>query len=241
MEKSSKRRMSVKPTLESSQKLEKPKRRQSQMVKTKPNANDFPQTNPNYENQVQVQMMPPAAQIYPMPGQPIYYQPQYGQPMMMNGYSTNPMNTINNYQGMGNIQPMQANPYIQNQNTPVPYVPLRFGFEASKIVCPYCNQSCQTKIEESFNFCTCCTYIFIIILIPILIVLAAYSGCGNATCSNTCSNADCCDCNSSCCVCGPCKCDCCKDYNHYCSNCGKRVGGRDSFVELCPCFSCFSC
>lgn len=246
MEPNSKRRMSVKPTVDplDKPKQEKPKRRQSHFVKSNNNLNDLPQTVANLENQGQIQMMPPAPQIYAVPGQQMYYQQPYGQPVMMNEYPLQQTNSMNQMQGMQPMQPMQGNQYTVNQITPaMSYVPLKFGFESSKIVCPYCNQHSKTRIEQSFNICTCCTYIFIILLIPILIILAAYAGCGASTCSSGCSSADC-DCNCNCCICGTgssSACNCCIDYNHYCSNCGKRIGGRDSCQELCPCFSCCIC
>ena len=29
-------------------------------------------------------------------------------------------------------------------------------------------------------------------------------------------------------------CRCCSDVEHYCSNCGKLIGDRDSLKEICP-------
>ena len=136
----------------------------------------------------------------------------YGQPVMMNGG-------------------LPSNQYIINQINPVPVTPLKFGVIAMTTVCPFCQVSAPTKIEESFNFCTCFCYFFIILLIPILLILAAYSGCHNVHCNNECT----CDCE--CCACAACACKCCIDVNHYCTNCGKLLGTRDSCTELCPCFS----
>ena len=136
----------------------------------------------------------------------------YGQPVMMNGG-------------------LPSNQYIVNQINPVAVTPLKFGVIAMTTVCPFCQVSAPTKIEESFNFCTCFCYFFIILLIPILLILAAYSGCHNVHCNNGCT----CDCE--CCACAACACKCCIDVNHYCTNCGKLLGTRDSCTELCPCFS----
>ena len=137
----------------------------------------------------------------------------YGQPVMMNG-----------------VYP--ANPYIMNQINPVPITPLSFGTLSRESLCPFCQTNAPSKIEESFNCCTCLTYFFIIILIPILLILAAYSGCNNVNCNNGSCNCDC-----DCCSCHRCNCKCCFDVNHYCSNCGKLLGTRDSCHELCPCCS----
>lgn len=231
MENNTKKRMSVKPTLEPTIAAEKPKgRRESKAIHQKP-VFDYPSNDaPNTDQQMPVPIAPFQPQLYPVPGQPMYYQQPYGQPIMNNGTPGNPV---------------QPNPYINNQvSPPLPsYVPLRFGFEAAKIVCPYCHQSSKTRIETSFNCCTCFTYIFLIILIPILIALALYSGCGAGCSAGWASSTDCdCNCNccdGTCCVCAKTSCRCCTDYHHYCVNCGKRIGTRDSCLELCPCFSCF--
>ena len=146
---------------------------------------------------------------------PIYQQQMmtpYGQPIMMNGG-------------------LPSNQYIVNQINPIPVTPLKFGLVAMTTVCPFCQVSAPTKIEESFNCCTCFCYAFIILLIPILLILAAYSGCHNVHCNNGC------DCSCECCACAACGCKCCIDVNHYCTNCGKLLGTRDSCTELCPCFS----
>lgn len=211
-EKSEKRRFSMKPKIETN---DKPKeRRKSQMLKT-PKKFDDQQPNIMNPNMIAEQGMQAPVPVL----QQQYYamQPGYGVPVMVNG------------------MPGQAYPpYLANQTTPLSYAPLKFGFGPAQIVCPYCQVAGPTKIDESFNFCTCFIYIFIIMLIPILIVLAAYSGCTNVHCNNGC------DCDCTCCYCGTCDCKCCIDTNHYCSNCGKRIGTRDSCQELCPCFtSCY--
>ena len=168
-----------------------------------------------YENEV------PNSKVMMQQQVPIYQNNQYfaqqqmipyGQPVMMNGG-------------------FPSNQYIVNQINPVPVTPLKFGVIAMTTVCPFCQVSAPTKIEESFNCCTCFCYFFIILLIPILLILSAYSGCHNVNCNNGCT----CDCT--CCVCGACACKCCIDVNHYCANCGKLLGTRDSCTELCPCFS----
>ena len=152
---------------------------------------------------------------------PIYQQQMmtpYGQPIMMNGG-------------------LPSNQYIVNQINPIPVTPLKFGLVAMTTVCPFCQVSAPTKIEESFNCCTCFCYFFIILLIPILLILAAYSGCHNVHCDQGCV----CDCDCCCCRSTGCDCKCCIDVNHYCSNCGKLLGTRDSCQELCPCFSICLC
>ena len=158
-----------------------------------------------------------------------YYgmQPQmvpYGQPMMIGALPG---------------QDISQNQYILNQinpGPPVAFVPLKFGYCPQEIVCPYCQVRGSTKIVESFSCCTLCLYLFIILLVPLLLVLAAMAGCNSTNCNCSGSNCDC-DCNCRCCVYG-CDCKCCIDTKHYCTNCGKLIGTRDSCIELCPCFSC---
>lgn len=217
MEKSEKRRFSMKPKEEPKDKTK--LKRNSKMIKPETPDNEKPAPNVIMEENPQIQGMQgqvPIAQLqnYPMQPQPIY---PYGTPVM-----------INNIQN----QNLTSNAYIANQMAPVQ---LKFGYAPAQIVCPYCQVCCPTKIEESFNCCTCFVYIFIIILIPILILLAAYSGCNNVNCNNGCN----CDCT--CCYCGSCHCNCCIDINHYCSNCGKKIGTRDTCLELCPCLSMCYC
>ena len=48
-------------------------------------------------------------------------------------------------------------------------------------------------------------------------------------------------CDSCCCCClgGGCQYKCCYDVSHYCSNCGEKLGMRDSMHECCPCCQTF--
>ena len=221
-EKSTNRHLRSTPTIESSGKSEKPKNKKLSKVgvpKSKyPDNND--KIPSNISNKQPVPIAPMQPDLYPIPEQPMHYQQPYGQPVS----------------GL----PMQGNVYMINQLTPnKAFVPLKFGYNSLQIICPYCHQSVSTRIEESFNCCTCLTYLFIIILIPILLVLAVYAGCGAASCGNSSCDCNCCD--STCCICGAYACNCCRDYNHYCSNCGQRLGSKDSFHELCPCFSSCIC
>ena len=128
---------------------------------------------------------------------------------------------------------LPTNAYISNQVVP----PGAIGVVniPTSGLCPYCGAHYRTKIQESFNCCTCFAYFMIIILIPILLILAAYSGCNSANCNNGC------DCNCRCCVCGTCECNCCTDYDYYCDHCGQRLHSKNSCVELCPCFQSCAC
>ena len=140
-------------------------------------------------------------------------QPQYpNQPQQMIPYQTPLM--MNNIQGQ-NIP-------IVNQISPVQSVPLEFGFGPAKIRCPYCLVDGSTKTEESFSCCACFACCLNIIIIPLLICAALAGGGGGD-----------CDCN---CNCNCCNGKCCTDVNHYCSNCGKLIGKRDSLKEICPFF-----
>ena len=217
MEKSEKHRFHDKPGLIPVEKAK---------TKLKSKKVQSPQTQENHINNqnIMIQGEVPVIQnqqLYGVPQQQMMM-PPYGQPVMGN-----------NIPG----QYFPPNPYVLNQIPPVSETvkPLKFGYIAKEIVCPYCQSNTLTKVEENFNFCTCFCYIFIILLIPILLVLAAYSGCNNTHCNNGCD----CDCN--CCYCGPCECKCCIDSNHYCANCGKLLGSKDTCMELCPCFSSCTC
>ena len=171
--------------------------------------------NPNSKDMMQQPVPVIQSQQYYI-NQPQQMTMPYGQPVMMSGA-------------------LPSNPYIMNQINPIPVTPLKFGILSRESLCPFCQTNAPTKIEESFNCCTCLTYFFIIILIPILIILAAYSGGSNVRCDGGSCN---CDCN---CSCSRCYCKCCFDVNHYCSNCGKLLGTRDSCHELCPCCSACLC
>jgi hypothetical protein len=212
MEKSEKHRFSSKTKEIPSEKG----KRHSKML-TKPKKVDYENQNPN-SNIMMQQSVPivQGQQFYGM--QPGKMMTPYGLPATMNGG-------------------LPPNEYIMNQINPVPVTPLKFGILAMDTLCPFCQTNAPTKIEESFNCCTCFCYSFIILLIPILLIIAAYAGCSNVHCHHGCA----CDCDCNCCRCndGDCRCDCkcCIDVNHYCSNCGKLLGTRDSCQELCPCFS----
>ena len=219
MEKSEKNRFHSKPKTEPTEKMK--IRNGSKKQKNEPKEKDddltYDQNPQNLQNppSMMIQSAVPImqAQYYGM--QPQQMMP-YPQPILMNGLSE---------------QQLAPNPYILNQIAPVPHTltPLTFGYYAKKVVCPYCQVSNTTKIEESFNCCTFCTYVFISLLIPILLVLLAVAGCNNVDCRGGCD----CDCNCRCCR-GECDCKCCIDTRHYCSNCGKLLGSRDSCFELCP-------
>ena len=225
-----KRRMSVKPVVELNEKENNKnnnnninKRRQSKMIKPQTQENDNFQQNVMIQGTPGIQLMQgaaPSAQLQYYQLSPQMY--QNGVPIMVGAMP-----------GQG----LPPNAYITNQIGPVmPYPSLNYGLDPNVTInkfCPYCGQKYEPRVEESFNCCTCFAYIFLILLIPILLVLAAYSGCQNVNCNNGC------DCN--CCYCGTCQCNCCMDKNFYCSKCGKKMHRKSSCIELCPCFSCFEC
>ena len=145
-------------------------------------------------NQVNISQQP-----YPA-NQPITYQPIYNQTVIVN--------------------PGQQN-LIINQGAPITYAPVEFRYRPVKMVCPYCNNSIKSKVEQRFNFCTC----FIICLCALLIILAGANGNCNGGC-------DCCCC---CCCCqkpreeeeeeeGEKCCYCCNDAIHTCPACGRILG-----------------
>ena len=207
-----KRRYSMKPNVESTGNQK--KRRGSKMLK--------PQTQESLNQQQNIMIQ----------GQVPIYQNQYYpvQPQMMsNGVPI----IINSVPG----QTLPPNTYIVNEfGNPIAYGNVQYGYNPNDInpdICPYCGQKYLAKVEESFNCCTCFVYLIIIIMIPLLLVLAAYSGCQNVHCNNGC------DCNcTGCCYCGGCECNCCIDKDYYCNHCGKKISSKNSCLELCPCFKC---
>ena len=163
--------------------------------------NNIPQTQENENKPKQKLILQDAGPVtYPNPKYKLekpskdFISDKYGQPIR----------TINIQGNVGMV-----NSYIINQVTPDQYTTVKFGFIAMPIICPYCQNSTITRIEESFNCCTCFIYIFIILLIPILLILAISSGCRNMHCNNGC------DCTCGCCVEGSCDCKCCFDTDHY--------------------------
>ena len=121
---------------------------------------------------------------------------------------------------------------INNQISPNKFKTTKFGFVPTTIICPHCHNNTLTVIQESFNCGTCFVFILAIVLIPILIILAAITGCKSTHYNHMC-NCDCC-----CCGTGTCDCRCCFDSYHYCQHCGKEIGRRNSCIEICPCFDC---
>ena len=124
---------------------------------------------------------------------------------------------------------ISGNHYIDNQVNPENFEAMKFGFVPTSMICPYCKNNTVTIIEETFNFGTCFLFVLIILLIPILIIVAAFSGCKSAHYNHTCR------CDYCCCGSGSCDCKCCFDSYHYCQHCGKQIGKRNSCLELCPC------
>ena len=160
-----------------------------------------------------------------MPVTPIQNEPNTPQEVIPYSYPE----MMNNIPG----QALPPNQYISNQMAPQPAEPLKFGFSPMLIICPYCQANINTKTEETFNCFTCGCYSFDILLIPIILLLLGAAGGGE--CKD-------CSCSCDCACCGErCNCKCCFDVNHYCMNCGKLIGTRDSLIELCPCMKNCNC
>ena len=143
--------------------------------------------------------------------QPITYQPLYNQAVIVNP-------------GQPNI--------IINQGGPIIYTPIEFNRRRVKMVCPYCNNSIKTKVEQRFNCCTFCTFFLCIILL----LLALANGNGSSDCNCNCSSRERCCCCCCCCCCyektaeqveeeedEQC-CDCFNDAIHTCPSCGRVLG-----------------
>ena len=142
--------------------------------------------------------------------QPQYQYPNY--PQQMIPYQS--PSVVNNMQ-------IQIVP-ITNQISPVVPPVIKFGISPLQIICPYCNQNVVTKTEEIFNYTSCCLFCFFLILIPVLIVLLAMSGCFDASCCQKDDSKK-----------EECNCKCCYDVKHYCPNCNKIIGIRNSKEEIC--------
>ena len=129
------------------------------------------------------------------------------------------------------VNVLPQNPYVINQVTPDKYSNIKFGYIETPIVCPFCQQNTITRIEESFSCSTFFMYIliFLLIVVPIFIICSMDDRNHNY-------DDNCCRCYS-CPVCFT-DCKCCIDVDHYCSNCGKKIGSKNTFAELCPCCQC---
>ena len=130
------------------------------------------------------------------------------------------------------VNVLPQNSYIINQVIPDKYANMKFGLIETPIVCPFCQQNTITRIEESFSCSTFFMYILIILLVlaPIIFCLSIVEDRNRAHYDDD----YCCYRRYSCPVCFT-DCKCCIDVDHYCSNCGKKIGSRNSFAELCPC------
>ena len=126
---------------------------------------------------------------------------------------------------------------MTNQINPIQVGSLVFGYVPEQIICPYCNKIALTRIEESFNLLACCCCAFKVIFIPCAYIFTG--GCGGGSTECKCQGDECCGCN--CWICNECRRKCCHDVNHYCPNCGKKIGTWDSLKAHCRCFDrcCF--
>ena len=111
---------------------------------------------------------------------------------------------------------IQQNGIIINQTSPI-ILQKKLTIYPEEMNCPYCMSRMTTKVEQSFNCCTCfACFLLITFLFPLAIftVVAGNYTYNNGGCT--------CDCE------GCCECKCCCDATHVCPNCGKVVASYNS-------------
>ena len=164
----------------------------------------------NYQMQPQINMFPQ----------------QYAQPVIISN--------------QGGINPQ--NPYVNNQNciNNINNVNIiTFGREPDIYLCPNCQMNVPTNIATKCNCCSFLIFALMMIIFPIFVIYVVcidieYCKCGfECACAVSsegvpCPYPKCCSCPDR-----HSACDCC-DVEHYCSNCGKLIGTRDSCKEICP-------
>ena len=141
-------------------------------------------------------------------------------------------------------------PYVNNinniNNQPVNNI-IRFRAVPQEFICPYCHKFMRTNLNNSCNCGSCLVYCFILVF-PITLIF--YMLCINITdceCVFECrTTSDGCGCFPTCCRCPERdnldKCQCCCDVEHYCPYCGKLIGTRNAWGDICPpCCCCCSC
>lgn len=129
---------------------------------------------------------------------------------------------------------------------------IRFSSKSQEIICPYCHKNVRTTIEEEFNCISCIIYSLSFIFPPLFLYFMVCTNIEVCKCQFSCEKTSCHICYSkcgcfyylSCCSCpqsddnGQC---CFCDIEHYCPNCGKLIGRRDSFHICPPCCNCCCC
>ena len=154
----------------------------------------------------------PGIQQYPQQqfiiNQPIIYQQQYGQPVII--------------QQNGIIDPNQPNIIVNNQVLPM-VTPIKWTINPRLVICPFCQKNIKTRVEKEFSPLTCCIWASCIILLPLLLLAAASGGgCAGDCCSKKKEEekkdeTEVIEKNDECCI-------CCYDGTHYCPECGKVLG-----------------
>ena len=203
------------------------------ILKKRTTMENIPQKqNFNLNNKISIiQNLPiqDAASNYQMQPQMNMFPQQYAQPVLISN------------QG-GGIPPQ--NTYIINQNSVINVNNINnvnnieFGTKAGTYLCPNCQMNVSTNIQSQ---CNCCSFLIFALMMIIFPVFMTYVmcidiedcrcefGCGVST--NGCCYPKCCSCPDRRTVAD---CNCCCDVEHYCSNCGKLIGTRDSLKEICP-------
>ena len=125
---------------------------------------------------------------------------------------------------------------------------IHFSSKSQKIICPYCHKKVKTDIEEEFSCLSCIVYSLSFLFPPLFMYFMLCGNIEECICKFSCEETSCRICDSECGCCYYLKCcsciddqssHCCFcDIEHYCSNCGKLIGRRNS-LHLCPpCCNC---
>ena len=141
-------------------------------------------------------------------------------------------------------------PYINNINIQrVNDNIIRLRGKTQEFTCPYCHKYMKTSTE---NKCNCGSCLIYVLIYAIPITLFFYFFCINNSeceCKFECRDASdsdgrCC-CIPTCCRCygrdNTDDCNCCCDVEHYCPFCGKLIGTRNAWSDICPPCCCCCC
>ena len=168
--------------------------------------------------------MQPQINMFPQQySQPVIIANQGGLPPQ-NLYAIN-QNCVNNVDNVDNVN---------NVNN------ITFGGNPGNYLCPHCKMNVTSNIEDKCNCLTCIIYLIMFIIFPIYIIYVICIDIEYCSCEFecACTNDGLC-CYPKCCSCPNRQskydnCQCCCDTQHYCSNCGKLIGTKNSCIEICP-------
>ena len=169
----------------------------------------------------------------------------------------NMINSQSNPNSVIMINPGVEAPSAADINNQQDHSKIRLRSKPQEITCPYCHQNMKTSVEEEFNCASFIIYSLSFFLFPpLFLYFMTCATIEECKCIFSCEKYSwtwtfcfcCCDCDCCCYYLSCCSCpekdkdgQCCFcDIEHYCSNCGKLIGRRDS-LHLCPPCCCSSC